>query len=227
MILADSLKDALKELFECIIGVFSSRYDLLLQVVSERVLAHFWIASVKEINRLDKIVLTLLVDTKFERRRRQEIVQNYQCIGAKFLVTDGHKEEIFELVEYFQPILGIGRLVDRVFRIDSTTEHEDLHVVSRKSIVLILYDQIYQGVRHKELVEVVDVRLQLVVERPVSETVVNCFTRFERLVRQNDLLDLVFGLDQDIHIERIQDFVVGEQVLELEKADLLDWFGGV
>jgi hypothetical protein len=41
MILADSLKDALKELFECIIGVFSSRYDLLLQVVSESVLAHF------------------------------------------------------------------------------------------------------------------------------------------------------------------------------------------
>ena len=82
-------------------------------------------------------------------------------------------------------------------------------------------DQINQRVGHEHVVKVLEITLELVVEGTVSETIEDFLTFLDRLVTEDDLLDLVIGLDQNIHVLRVQKSVVREQTLDFEKSNLL------
>ena len=45
----------------------------------------------------------------------------------QLLVTNRNEKEVFELLEHFEPGLGVLRLVDGVLVV-ADAEHEDLHV---------------------------------------------------------------------------------------------------
>ena len=72
------------------------------------------------------------------------------------------------------------------------------------------------GVGHEQGIEVVDVRLQFIVETAIAKAVEYFFTWLDGLIRQDNLLNLVVGLHQNIYVELVEDFEIGQQVLKLE-----------
>jgi len=72
------------------------------------------------------------------------------------------------------------------------------------------------------MVKVLEITLQLIVERTVTKAVEYFFSLFDWLIAQNNLFDFFIGLDEDINIKGIDLLVVRKQALELKQANLLD-----
>ena len=85
-------------------------------------------------------------------------------------------------------------------------------------------EEIDETVEHLKLIKVFNVWLELIVEATVSERIENFFALVNRLIWKNYLFDLVVGLDQDSHIEWVQDFVIRKQSLKFEKSNFLHRF---
>lgn len=112
-------------------------------------------------------------------------------------------------------------------RLLAETEIENLHLLLRQLLVVVLDDEIDQSVGHQHVVKVLEVTLELVVERAVSETVKDFFAFLDRLVTEYDLFYFIVSLDQNVDILRVEQSVVRQKALELEEANLLDRLRGV
>jgi len=85
---AHFLDDALEELLQRVVGVFSSVDYLLLEVLAESVLALGGVAVVEELQGSLERLAAFFVNLELQGGRCQEIVQDYKSIIDQLFITD-------------------------------------------------------------------------------------------------------------------------------------------
>ena len=137
-------------------------------------------------------------------------MEDHESLGDEVGIANRYKEIVFELAEYLLPILRVLRLLQRIgLWLFAHAEIEDLHLLLGQGVIAVLDDQVNERVCHQHVVEVLEIALQLVIERAVAKTVEDLFTFLDRLVAQNDLFDLVISLDEYVDIEGVEQLVIG------------------
>jgi len=94
-------------------------------------------------------------------------------------------------LEELEPRLRGLALVNSLVRVSPAADHEYLHVLGKKRIVSLLYDDIDERVGHEILIEVLDIADQLILEISISQSIEEGLVFSNWLVRQNDLLGIV------------------------------------
>jgi hypothetical protein len=162
VLVMESLQQSLEELLESIVSVLHSLDHLLTQVLLELLLTDLvllimrqfcWVKDAQRsdedvpwfLNREgDETAETYLIDLELELFSCQEVVENVKTLSTQLIVTDGDQEVLLHFLKDLQP--AFIQLSAQELSAVSTTDHEDVHVFSLEWLILVLNDDVNQGI---------------------------------------------------------------------------------